>query len=242
MRAARRLRSSAAVLSLITVIALTPLFRDLPEAVLAALIIHAVSHLMKVGEMRQYLRLAPQEFWLGMITLLGVVVIDVLPGLLLGVVVSLVLLIGRASRPKVSVLGRDPDSGAYRRRRPPPRDAGAGGRAARAARRAAVLRQRAGGARRDRRQADATAPHPTVVVLDLDANDRFDITTAEHLGKLEHELAEKGVTLCIAHLHTPAQQMAAETGLLQRLDGRVFPNLDAAVAWAQQRKPAEGGV
>ena len=32
----------AAVLSLITVVALTPLFKDLPEAVLAALIIHAV--------------------------------------------------------------------------------------------------------------------------------------------------------------------------------------------------------
>ncbi len=232
----------AAVLSLITVIALTPLFRDLPEAVLAALIIHAVSHLMKVGEMRQYLRLAPQEFWLGMITLLGVVVIDVLPGLLLGVVVSLVLLVGRASRPKVSVLGRDPDSGAYGDvDRHPGMQALEG---VLLVRPNAPLFYANAQAVRDAigSQADATAPHPTVVVLDLDANDRFDITTAEHLGKLEHELAEKGVTLCIAHLHTPAQQMAAETGLLQRLDGRVFPNLDAAVAWAQQRKPAEGGV
>ena len=40
-------RSFAAALSLITVVALTPLFHDLPEAVLAALIIHAVSHLMQ---------------------------------------------------------------------------------------------------------------------------------------------------------------------------------------------------
>jgi MFS superfamily sulfate permease-like transporter len=39
----------AAALSLVTVIALTPLFTDLPEAVLAALIIPAVSHLMKGG-------------------------------------------------------------------------------------------------------------------------------------------------------------------------------------------------
>ena len=47
----------AASLSLVTVVALTPLFKDLPEAVLAALIIHAVSHLMKVGEMRRFYRL-----------------------------------------------------------------------------------------------------------------------------------------------------------------------------------------
>jgi len=43
----------ATALSLVTVVALTPLFTDLPEAVLAALIIHAVSHLMKVGEMKR---------------------------------------------------------------------------------------------------------------------------------------------------------------------------------------------
>lgn len=46
----------AAALSLVTVLALTPLFTDLPEAVLAAMIIHAVSHLMKVAEMRRFYR------------------------------------------------------------------------------------------------------------------------------------------------------------------------------------------
>jgi MFS superfamily sulfate permease-like transporter len=98
----------ASALSLITVLVLTPLFRDLPEAVLAALIIHAVSHLMKMGEMREYRRLSRREFSLAALTLVSVVVLDVLPALIIGVVVSLVMLIGRASRPKVSILGRDP--------------------------------------------------------------------------------------------------------------------------------------
>lgn len=71
----------AAALILITVIALTPVFADLPEAVLAALIIHAVSQLMKVAEMRRFYRLVPREFWLGLLTLVGVITIDVLPGL-----------------------------------------------------------------------------------------------------------------------------------------------------------------
>jgi MFS superfamily sulfate permease-like transporter len=39
----------------------TPLFTNLPEAVLAAMIIYAVSHLMKVAEMRRYRRLVPRE-------------------------------------------------------------------------------------------------------------------------------------------------------------------------------------
>ena len=61
----------ASVLSLVTVIALTPLFKDLPEAVLGALIIHAVFKLMKVAEMRSFYRLVPREFWLGLVTLAG---------------------------------------------------------------------------------------------------------------------------------------------------------------------------
>ena len=48
---------------------LTPLFKDLPEAVLAALIIHAVSHLLKVAEFRRYWAERPAEFWLGLATL-----------------------------------------------------------------------------------------------------------------------------------------------------------------------------
>ena len=71
----------AAALGVITVLFLTPLFQDLPEAVLAALIIHAVSHLMKVGAFRRYWAERPPEFWLGLATLVGVVTLDVLPGL-----------------------------------------------------------------------------------------------------------------------------------------------------------------
>ena len=87
----------AAVLSLITVLALTPLFTNLPEAVLAAMIIHAVWHLMKVAEMRRFYALVPREFWLGMITLLGVIILDVLPGLVIGVILSILVLVYRAS-------------------------------------------------------------------------------------------------------------------------------------------------
>ena len=60
----------AALLILITVLVLTPLFRNLPEEVLAALIIHAVSHLRKVAEMRRYYELQRLEFWLALATLL----------------------------------------------------------------------------------------------------------------------------------------------------------------------------
>jgi sulfate permease, SulP family len=96
----------ATLLALVTVLLLTPLFKNLPEAVLAALIIHAVSHLWKIAEFRRYRIEQPLEFWVGLATLLGVVTIDVLPGLVIGVVSMILLVVYHASRPHVSVLGR----------------------------------------------------------------------------------------------------------------------------------------
>lgn len=58
--------------------------------------------------MRRFRQLVPREFWLAMLTLLGVIVLDVLPALILGVVGALLLLIYRASRPQISMLGADP--------------------------------------------------------------------------------------------------------------------------------------
>ena len=102
------------VVTIITVLFLTPLFTTLPEAVLAALIIHAVWHIIASRKL-QKIRLASRvEFWFGVLALAGVLFIDVLQGMIIGVVASLVFVIYRSSRPHVSSLGRVPGvPGAY---------------------------------------------------------------------------------------------------------------------------------
>jgi sulfate permease, SulP family len=224
----------AAVLSLVTVVALTPLFRDLPEAVLAALIVHAVSHLMKVPEMRSFYRLMPREFWLAMITLLSVIVLDVLPALVIGVSLSIVLLAFRASRPRVVVLGALPGSpGSY----------GDLDRHPDAVQLPGLVLIRPNGplfyanaqSVRDTIEARSTeAGNGGAVVVDLDANNDIDITTAEQLAKLADTLGKRRIRLALAHLHGSALEMAGRSGLLQRIGtDRVFPTLSAAVGWAQ---------
>jgi sulfate permease, SulP family len=104
----------ATVLIVVTVLFLTPLFKNLPEAVLGALIIFAVSGLWKLTEFKGYYRVSRVEFWLGLATLAGVITLDVLPGLLIGVVAMLVYFIYQASTPHVVPLGRIPGvAGAY---------------------------------------------------------------------------------------------------------------------------------
>jgi SulP family sulfate permease len=100
----------AAVLVVVTVLFLTPIFKDLPESVLAALIIHAVSHLMNVSSLRRIRRIAPAEFWMGVLALAGVLLIDVLEGLVIAMLASLLLVIYRSSRSSVTALGRVPGS------------------------------------------------------------------------------------------------------------------------------------
>jgi MFS superfamily sulfate permease-like transporter len=225
----------ASVLSLVTVIALTPLFEDLPEAILAALIIHAVSHLMKFGEMRTFYRLAPLEFWVSMLTLGGVIVFDVLPGLVIGVGVSILLLVYRESRPHISILGADPAApGAYVDVGRHPDAVPVPG--------VLVVRPDAqlfyANAQAVRDSIDAAVQHskpPTrFVILDLDSNDEIDITSADALNKLAAGLERRHVQLVLTHVHLPALQVARKAGLLSKIgDDHIFPNIPAALEWVR---------
>jgi len=102
------------VVTIITVLFLTPLFTTLPEAVLAALIIHAVWHIITSRKL-QKIRLASRvEFWFGVLALAGVLLIDVLEGMIIGVLASLVFVIYKTSKPHVASLGHVPGvPGAY---------------------------------------------------------------------------------------------------------------------------------
>ncbi len=225
----------AALLSLITVIALTPLFKSLPDAVLAALIIHAVFHLMKVAEMQRFYRLVPSEFWLGIITLAGVIVLDVLPGLIIGVVFCILLVIYRASRLTLSVLGADPAvPGAYIDVRRHPQAQTIRG----------VLLVRPDGpvfyvnaqSVQDTIEALAAEGDSRIrsVVIDLDANDDLDITGSEKLGKLVRDLRHRHIEVGFAHVHDPAVNMARRAGLLDVAGTPpTFETMTAAVEWAK---------
>ena len=217
-----------------TVVALTPLFHDLPEAVLAALIIHAVLRLMRVRQMLGFYRLIPREFWLGVITIAGVVVLDVLPGLVIGVVLSILLLVGRASQPRLSVLGELPGgTGEYADLKRHPN--------ARPLEGLLIVRpdatlfyanaQSIADAILD--LVDAGSPSLRAVILDLDANDDIDITSAEHLVKLRQSLERREVQLRLSHVHAPTLQMAHEIGLIDRSGTEgTFSDIGAAVHWS----------
>jgi len=85
---------------------LTGLLKNLPEVILAVIVLHAVSGLIKVKELKRVYQLNKVEFFVAMIAFVGVLVFGILKGVLLAVIMSLVLLIRRIANPNVAVLGR----------------------------------------------------------------------------------------------------------------------------------------
>jgi len=103
----------ASGLTLLTAIALAPLLRDLPEAVLGAIVISAVLGFTRMASSAVTYRLSPFGLPLALSALVGVLVLCVLPGLLVAVALTTVLLLQRISRPNAAVLGRLPDGSGY---------------------------------------------------------------------------------------------------------------------------------
>jgi high affinity sulfate transporter 1 len=87
---------------------LTGLLRNLPNVVLAAIVLVAVKGLIDVRALRQTWTLSRAEFGVAMVALAGVLLLGILKGVLLAAIVSLLLLLRRASRPHVARLGRVP--------------------------------------------------------------------------------------------------------------------------------------
>jgi len=110
----------AALFTFLTLIFLTPLFRNMPQPALAAIVIAAMLHLTKPSYLRELFVRSRWAFANCVIVILGELTLGVLQGIALGVLLSLLILIYLTSHPRVAELGQLPGTEAYRsvRRRP----------------------------------------------------------------------------------------------------------------------------
>jgi SulP family sulfate permease len=96
-----------AALILLTLMFLAPLFSNLPEAVLGAVIIEAVvMGMMDVPEMKRIYRVKRFEFWIAVAALLGVLTFGILQGVVIGVALSIFWLVAVSALPRIPELGR----------------------------------------------------------------------------------------------------------------------------------------
>lgn len=92
---------------------LTGLLRNLPDVVLAAIVLVAVKGLVDLAELRRIRDLSRMEFGVAMVAFAGVLLLGILKGVLLAALVSMLLLVGRTANPHVARLGRVPGTTRY---------------------------------------------------------------------------------------------------------------------------------
>jgi SulP family sulfate permease len=98
---------------LLTLLFLASLFDDLPAATLGAVVIDAMVGLISFAEMKRYFGVNRPDWVFFMGAMAGILFFGIIAGIVTGVVLSLLLLIARASNPGIRLLGKHPDSDAY---------------------------------------------------------------------------------------------------------------------------------
>lgn len=104
----------SAGLIVLTLLFLTPLFYYLPQAVLASVIMVAVFGLIDVKEAIHLWKASRSDFYMLIVTFLGTLILGIELGIGIGILLSLVWIIYRSTRPHIAVLGKVPNTHFYR--------------------------------------------------------------------------------------------------------------------------------
>ncbi|MFO7635076.1 MAG: SulP family inorganic anion transporter [Caldilinea sp.] len=226
----------SAVLIILTVVFLAGIFQNLPNAVLAVVVMNSVISLMDVKELRRYYALRRTDFVIALAALAGVVLTDVLTGLVIAVVLSLIFIVYRASRPYIALLGRAPGSltsfGDIVRH--PEYEQIPGLMIVRLD--APLYFLNAGVAQTIIREMSAALPEPRALLIDLGASGDLDIPTMDLLADVDVKLRNRGVTLMFAQMRGAVRDRLERANFMDVIGAEnIFPSLAAGVEAYQQR-------
>jgi MFS superfamily sulfate permease-like transporter len=205
----------AAVAVLITAVALTPLFRTLPEATLGAIVIHAVWHLINFKKLWNYRSITSLDFWTAIVATFGVLALGILQGLLLAVFLGLLGLLYSTKSRTTAVLGKEPGEKVYRSLENYPDGETVPG----------LLIARFDGsfffanapdfADEIRFGIEVTDPTPSVVLVDFESVTEVDATAIITIKELNEELERAGIGLRLARVRTRVLDIMRTTDLVE---------------------------
>ncbi len=196
---------------------LTGLLSNLPNVVLAAIVLVAVKGLINVRELRHVWRVSRFEFLVSMIAFVGVLLLGILKGVMLAVVMTMLLMIRRAAHPHVAFLGRIPGTRGFSdMERNPDNEATPGVLVFRVE--ASLLYFNVEHVRDAVWQKIRSAPGPLkLVVCDLSISPVVDLAGARMLAKLHEALKAQGVRLRLVAAHASVRDILRAEGLEDRI-------------------------
>lgn len=225
----------AALIILVVILFFSDLLHNLPQPVLAAIVLVAVAGLFKLDALKRLWHFNRGEFLVAAAALAGVLGSGLLRGVLIGAVISLVLLLRRASQPTVAVLGRVPGTDFFGNIAANPENLRTEG--VYVFRGDAAILYFNAEYLRDRfleLMAQETAP-VKLAIWSLSLAPAVDLAGAEMLLQLREELARRGIRFELANAHGPARASLRAAGLEAHF-GPIEAN--ASIASLIARRPA----
>lgn len=235
--------SLVALVSLIAAMfTLGPVLAAFPSAALGGVVIYAASQLVDVAELRRLHGYRLTELVLALATALTVLLFDVLTGIGIAIVLSILDLLRRIGNPEAAVLGYVPGLAGmhnindYSDAEPVPG--------------LVVFRYDSpiffANAENFRRRAlaavDQTPGKVDWFLLNFEANTQLDLTAIDALEELRQDLRSRGIVVAMARVKQDTQLELERTGFVSRLDGRIYPTLPTAVGayvdWIAERDGA----
>jgi high affinity sulfate transporter 1 len=226
----------AAIFIALVALFFSELLHNLPQPVLAAIVLMAIAGLLKVKELLYLWRVHRNEFFVAMVALLGVLWAGLLKGVLIGAIISLVLIIRRVSSPHVAFLGRIPGARRYSDlSRHADNEATPGVLAFRVE--SSILYFNAGHvfdtvvAR-----LDAKSEPVKLVICDLSTSPNIDMAGARMFVTLHAELAKRGIAFGLVEARSSVRDMLRVEGVENEI-GRIdrFTTLADAIEDFQSR-------
>ncbi len=222
----------AVVLTIVFLLFFTPLLAPLPTVALGAIIIVASIGLIDIPAFRFLRKVRLSEFWLAVVTALGVLIVGILAGILVAVVLSLINIIFHISRPHDALLDDLDASGGTVYRGVTDTETSLTEPGLIVYRFDAPL-VFANATFFTERLEDLIAEAGAglkCVILDAEAISDFDSTAAEALENLDADLDRRGVELWIARANKPLRDLLQVTGLTKRLGkDNIYLSVRAAV-------------
>ena len=218
---------------LAVVVLLAPLLRNLPTAVLGAIVLSSILGLFNFSEFRRYYRQRKTDFVLAVTALVGVLTTSVMTGLAIAALLSVVMLLYRASRPYIALLGKRANGEYGDIDRHPDAQPIPG---------LVILRLDAplyffnANVARTQILAQIDDTPPRAILLDLGASADLDIGTSDMLRDLNSDLRQANIDLLFAQVRGSVRRRMRLTGLFDHIgEDHIFLSVATAVSNFEQQ-------
>ena len=198
---------------LVVLVFFTSLFFNLPETILAAIVIFAIRGLLDIPHFRFIYNFSHMEFAIAILTLLSVLIFGTIQGLIIGIILSILVLINNIKKPHVSILGQVPGTANYKDIKSHPKTIQI----------PEVLIIKLDGSQiflhadniknKILNLLDHEYRDTKLVVLDLESTSFIDISGIEMLDELIKELNSRGIIIKAANISIPARDAFMKTEL-----------------------------